>query len=145
MTNVWKTDLATGVDKQITFDTESMAYPVWSPDGQWIAFEMRRGEDSFLSVMDRNGGQFTQLTAEPGHAWPHSWSPDGDQIAFAGLRDGAWNVWRISRSSREQKRLTNYRSLSSFVRYSAWSPRGTPIVFEYSETRGNIFLAELRR
>ena len=145
VTNVWKTDLATGVDKQITFDTESMAYPVWSPDGQWIAFEMRRGEDSFLSVMDRNGGQFTQLTAEPGHAWPHSWSPDGDQIAFAGLRDGAWNVWRISRSSREQKRLTNYRSLSSFVRYSAWSPRGTPIVFEYSETRGNIFLAELRR
>jgi Tol biopolymer transport system component len=91
----------------------------------------------------RDGGPYTPLVEAPGHAWPFSWSPDGDKVLFAGLRDGAWNVWWVSRSTRREKRLTGYRSFRSYVRYPAWSPRGNQIVYEYGETRGNIYLLDL--
>jgi hypothetical protein len=49
-------------------------------------------------------------------SWTHSWSLDGDKIAFAGFRNGAWNVWWVSRSTKQQKQFTNYTRLNSFVR-----------------------------
>ena len=83
------------------------------------------------------------MTFDRGQSWPYSWSPDGDKIAFAGSRNGYWNVRWVSRSSKEQKQLTNYGKLNSFVRYPAWSPKGDRIVFEYGETAGNIWEIDL--
>jgi Tol biopolymer transport system component/DNA-binding winged helix-turn-helix (wHTH) protein len=141
--NIWKMALDTKQAVQLTFDKETMNFPSWSRDGEWIAFETWRGEDSFLSIMDRNGQRYTRLVEQPGHAWPYSWSPDGQRIAFAGMRDAAWNIWWVSRSDHSEKKLTDYKSLRSFVRYPAWSPNGDRIVYEFAETKGNIFLADL--
>ncbi|MGI8469338.1 MAG: TolB family protein [Pyrinomonadaceae bacterium] len=68
----------------------------------------------------------------------HGWSPDDNKILFAGQRDGFWNVWWVSRSTKKEQRLTDYKKLNSFARYPAWSPLGNQIVYEYSETTGNI-------
>jgi len=133
-----------GDAKQLTFDNELMGFPSWSPDGQWLAFEMKRGEDTHIVIMPSNGGPITQLTFAKGQSWSHSWSPDGDKIAFAGFRNGTWNVWWVSRSTKQQKQLTSYTKLNSFVRYPAWSPLGDKIVYEYTETTGNIWLMELK-
>jgi Tol biopolymer transport system component len=94
--------------------------------------------------MSGSGGPPTQLTFDRGQSWLHSWSPDGDKIAFAGFRDGYWNVWWVSRTSKIQKRLTNYSKLNAYVRHPEWSPLGNQIVYEYSETTGNIWLVELK-
>jgi Tol biopolymer transport system component len=88
-----------------------------------------------------NGGQPTQLTFDKGKSWPHSFSPDGDKIVFAGQRDGVWNIYSISISSKIQKRLTNYAKLNAFVRYPSWSRN--QIVYEYAETTGNLWMLEL--
>ncbi len=141
--NIWKRSVETGKLTQLTFDRESMGFPCWSPDAKWIAFEVRRGDSTYLAVMRKDGGEYALLAAERGHSWPFSWSPGGDRIALAGFRDGAWNVWWISRSTRQEKRLTDYRSLRSYVRYPAWSPKGDQIVYEFAETKGNIFLVDL--
>jgi Tol biopolymer transport system component len=141
--NIRKMDLSTKKTTQLTFDKEGMGFPRWSPDGQWIAFETWRGEDSFLTIMDRQGQRQKQLTREPGHSWPYSWSPDGRRIAFAGLRDGAWNLFWISIDDQSQQKLTGYTSLRSFVRYPAWSPSGDQIIYEFAETKANIFVAQL--
>jgi Tol biopolymer transport system component len=84
------------------------------------------------------------LTSEAGDSWPHSWSPDGDKIAFAGRRGSVWNIYWVSRSTRQQKQLTNYTKINAFVRYPAWSPLGNQIVYEYNEVTGNIWTAELK-
>jgi Tol biopolymer transport system component/DNA-binding winged helix-turn-helix (wHTH) protein len=141
--NIAKMDLSTMKTTQLTFDKEAMSFPSWSRDGQWIAFETWRGEDSFLTVMDRQGGHMTQLTHEPGHSWAYSWSPDGHRIAFAGLRDGAWNLFTISVDGTSQQKLTSHTSLASFVRYPTWSPKGNQIIYEFAETKANIFVAQL--
>jgi len=140
--NIWKGSVATGKQTQLTFDNESMNFPCWSPDGKWIAFEVRRGESTQLGVMPKDGGARTLLTEGRGHSWPYSWSPDGGKILFAGVRDGVWNVWWISRATGQQKRLTDYRSLRSYVRYPSWGPSGDQIVYERGETKGNIYLLD---
>jgi TolB protein len=141
--NLWVTSLPSGSVRKLTHDREGAGFPAWSPDGRLIAYELTRGRNTYLATMDRNGGSQTQLHADPVHNWCHSWSPDGRKILFAAFRDGAWNLRWIDRSTREQKGLTDYRSLAGFVRYPAWSPRGDRIVFEYCVTRGNIYLIDL--
>ena len=141
--NVWKIDVATGGARQLTNDRAGAGFPVWSPDGKWIAYETVRGNDAFLSVMDRNGNHQTVLQTDPGQNWPNSWSPDNRKILFAAFRGGEWNLWWIDRQTREQRKLTNYSSLATYVRYPSWSPRGDSIVFEHSTTRGNVFLVDL--
>jgi Tol biopolymer transport system component len=76
-----------------------------------------------------------------GKSWPHSFSPSGNEIVFAGQRDGIWNVYTISTKTKVQKQLTNYSKLNVFVRYPAWSTNR--IVYEYAETTGNIWILEL--
>jgi Tol biopolymer transport system component len=69
-----------------------------------------------------------------GKSWPHSFSPSGNEIVFAGQRDGIWNIYTISTKTKVQKQLTNYSKLNVFVRYPAWSTNR--IVYEYAETDG---------
>lgn len=142
--NIWKLALDGGAPRQLTFDKELMGWPSWSPDGRLLAFEMKRGDDTHIGVMPSDGGEATQLTFERGQAWPHSWSPDGDKIAFAGFRNGVWNIWWVSLKDKTQKQLTNFDKLNAYVRYPAWSPLGTQIVFEYAEMTGNIWMMELK-
>ena len=142
--NMWIADLAGGVPKQLTFSqTDRMGFPCWSPDGQFLAFLAQHGEDGYIMVMPAGGGPVTQLTFE-GENFVNSWSPDGNRLAFAGERDGIWNIYWISRGTREQKQLTNYTKLNAFVRYPEWSPVGNQIVYEHAETTGNIWLMELK-
>ena len=142
--NVWKATLDTGALKQLTFDPEMMGFPTWSPDGSLLAVEIKRGDDRHLAVLPSDGGAAQQLTFARGQSWPGGWSPDGDKIAFAGQRDGVWNVWWVSRSTKQQQRVTGYTAPNSYVRYPAWSPRGNQIVYEYAETRGNVWLLDLK-
>jgi serine/threonine protein kinase len=142
--NLWTAKVPDGQPKQLTFDKEFMGFPSWSPDGQWLAFEIGRGDDNYLAIMPSSGGEVIQLVPDHGLSWPHSWSADGDKIAFAGRRDGIWNIYWVSRSTKQNKQLTNYSKLNAFVRYPAWSPLGNQIIYEYNELRGNIWLMELK-
>jgi Tol biopolymer transport system component len=130
-----------GSPKQIT---DFGSYPSWSPDGKHIAYEIRRGGDIHIVLIPSQGGTPTQLTFDPGQRFASSFSPDGDKIAFAGERNGVSNVYWISRTSRKQMQLTNYTTRSAYVRYAAWSPSGDQIVYERSETSGDIWLAEIK-
>ncbi|HKY42636.1 MAG TPA: protein kinase [Pyrinomonadaceae bacterium] len=140
--NVWVAGVHDGQRKQLTFDAEMAGFPCWSTDGQWIAYEQKRGRDDYLMLIPSKGGQPIQLTFDKGKSWPHSFSPDDEEIAFAGQRDGIWNIYTISISTKVQKQLTNYLQMNSFVRYPTWS--SNRIVYEYAETTGNIWMLELK-
>jgi eukaryotic-like serine/threonine-protein kinase len=142
--NMWITLLGRSEPRQLTFsEKDRTGFPCWSRDGQFLAYLSQHGEHGYLMVMPASGGVPTQLTFE-GQSFVYSWSPDGDKLAFAGERNGIWNVYWISRSTKVQKQLTNYVKLNAFVRYPEWSPLGNQIVYEYAETTGNIWLAELK-
>jgi TolB protein len=141
---VWIVSLEDKNPVQLTFDQEFAGFPCWSPDGKVIAYQMKRGDDANIMVVSSDGGEPTQLTFDRGRRWPFTFAPDGDHIVFAGENDGVWNVFWVSRSTKQQKQLTNYTKLNAYVRYPAWSPLGNQIVYEYAETKGNIWLMELK-
>ena len=58
--------------------------PVWSPDGQHIAFMGLRPNFNQIVVMDPDGTDQNQLTTEPEGAKYPEWSPDGTTILFTG-------------------------------------------------------------
>jgi Tol biopolymer transport system component len=144
VTNVWTMPVSGGEAQQITFDEEWAAYPCWSPDGKHLAYEFRRGKDIHIAVIPSQGGTPKQLTFDPGLSYVSSFSPDGDKIAFAGERNGIWNVFWVSRIDKKQLQLTSYTARNSYVRYPTWSPRGDQIVYEYAETIGDVWLAEIK-
>ncbi|HZE69159.1 MAG TPA: protein kinase [Pyrinomonadaceae bacterium] len=144
ITNVWVASIEGQKPVQLTFDEEFAGFPCWSPDGRFIAYQIKRSDDAYVMIIPSAGSEPTQLIFDHGRSWPYSFSPDGDHIAFAGERDGIWNVYWVSRSTKQQKPLTNYTKRNAYVRYPAWSPLGDQIVYEYAETTGNIWSMELK-
>jgi len=142
--NIWTAPVSGGQPKQLTFDKELAGFACWSPDGKFLAYQLKRGDDAYVMLIPSEGGEPVQLTSGHGRSWPYGFSPDGDKIVFAGDRGGLWNVWWVSRSTKQQKQLTNYTKPNSFVRYPSWSSLGNQIAYEYAETSGNIWLMELK-
>lgn len=142
--NMWMLNTTGGDPVQLTFDEELAGFPAWSPDGKWIAFQIKRGTDTHVALIGKDGGAVTQLTSEPGQSWVYDWAPDNDEILFAGQRAGIWNIYAVSRSTRKIRKLTDFDSIRSYVRYPAWSPRNDRIAYEYAETRGNVWMSDLK-
>jgi Tol biopolymer transport system component/DNA-binding winged helix-turn-helix (wHTH) protein len=142
--NVWTEPVDGGPAKQLTFDKEFIGFPIWAPDGKSIVAEMRHSGSTQIVWIPSGGGTPIQLTNDPGESWPRDWSPDGDKIVFAGLRNGVWNIYWVSRRTRAEKQITHYAKPNAFVRYPGWSPRGDQIVFEFTETTGNIWLMRVK-
>lgn len=118
-----------------------MGFPAWSPDGRWLAFQHKRGEnDTQVRLVDANSGELEPLPDLPGQNWPYGFSPDGDKITFAALRGGIWSLRWISRQTGEEALLLEARQLGEYLRYPTWSPRGDLLIYEYSRTDGNLFL-----
>jgi len=78
------------------------------------------------------------LTSGRGQSFLHTWAPDNDRIAFAGQRDGVWNLYTVSRSTRAMTQVTFFKSSTGYVRYPAWSSTGSRIVFERARDRGEL-------
>ena len=120
-----------------------LGFPCWSPDGRWLAFQHKRGEDDTQIVtLQVDDGAVTTLPELAGQNWPYSISPDGDRIAFAALRDGTWSLRWISRQTGREQLLTTIDQLGDYARYPAWSPTGDRLVYEHASTDGNLFLLE---
>lgn len=132
-----------GPPRQITFDREGASYPIVSDDGQWIAYNVRRGDTAQIGITDRYGGHQEVLTDDPGLNWPYSFSVDNRRVAYAAYLNGVWNIWWIDRMTRERKQLTHYTAYGSFVRSPTWRPGTEEIVYEGSQVKGNLYLLNL--
>jgi Tol biopolymer transport system component len=141
--NVWRQAIDGGPRKQVTFDSEAMSYPIWSPDGQSIVVEIKRGDHTHIGIVSKDGGPVELLVTERGQSWPFSWAPDNDRIAFAGSRDGVWNIYTISRKTKVVRQLTDFNSVEGYVRYPSWSHTREAIVFERAEQRGSLWTVKL--
>ncbi len=142
-TNIWVARMDGTDARPLTKDLELAGFPSWSPDSQYVAFEVKRGQHNHVAIVPRQGGPMKQLTFEETLDWPFSFSPDGDRIAFARYQNGYWNVFTVSRASGKTESWTQYRRLNGYVRYPAFAPRGNRIVYEYAETTGNVWLVDV--
>jgi dipeptidyl aminopeptidase/acylaminoacyl peptidase len=70
--------------RRLTWNKGSDQGPRWSPDGRWLAFLSKRGDDpAQLFRLPMDGGEAEPLTELPVAVRDFRWFPDGGRIAFA--------------------------------------------------------------
>jgi dipeptidyl aminopeptidase/acylaminoacyl peptidase len=104
-TDLWLVRTDGGASRALTTHEGSESNPAWSPDGTWIAFEARRGEDeeAQIYVLPLEGGEARRLTGVPTGAFGAKWFPDSTRVAFIS------RVWRDLDSWDAQKRRMKER------------------------------------
>lgn len=83
-TDLWTIPAAGGAARQLTSDKANDTAPAFSPDGRWVAFLSKRGDDeqNQIYVIAVDGGEAKRLTNVPVGAGAFKWFPDGKHIAF---------------------------------------------------------------
>lgn len=132
-----------GTLTQRTFEREGGSYPVWSPDGRWIAYQCNEGADTHVCVTSADDGERVQLTHEPGQSWVGGWKPDSDAVLFAAQRHAVWNVATVSRTTSRVQMVTHFTTPRGYVRYPRWDASQNRALFERSETTGRIWWVRL--
>jgi dipeptidyl aminopeptidase/acylaminoacyl peptidase len=70
---------------RLTHSEASESSPRWSPDGRYLSFLAKRGDDDEKAqvwLLDRAGGEARRLTEMPGGVNDFAWSPDASRLAL---------------------------------------------------------------
>src|SRR5689334_2878556 len=89
--DIWMAASSGGPARALTQHVEAEANPIFSPDGQWVAFASKRNGNWDIFATPASGGVARQLTWHSGNETPQGWSPDGRKVLFAGRRDSPNN------------------------------------------------------
>lgn len=113
--------------RQITRNAVDDEHPVWSPDGQQIAYSVIAPEDTDIRVMNADGTDGRVVMDGPGSDGGAVWSPDGKKLAFVRYDAPYLNVYTMDADGTNERRLT-YSRLGD--NGPSWSPDGQKIAFE---------------
>ncbi len=114
--------------------TDFCYLPAWSPDGKEIACstvspsrpDVREAMSSQVFAVDVESGKKRLLSGGVLDAVQPSWSPDGRRIAFWGLREGARDIFTVSRAGGDAVMVTQDDALDWDP---VWAPGGKWLYF----------------
>ncbi len=118
----------------ITFG-EVNRYPIWSADGERVAFQSDREGDRgiFWQRADGRGTVERLTTPEEGVAhFPDAFSPDGETLSFTAVGDGESAVWMVA--LQELEAAVFAEEPSALLGQSVFSPDGRWIAYQSNET-----------
>lgn len=137
--------------KRLTHNKLADKNPVWSPDGEMIAFTRNLSpvfqDPQFdIFIMDADGRNQRNLTKHPARDDDATWSPDGRHIAFTSSRSGRNEIHIADIFGGEVKQLTHRKvnnafgfkgiiadgfPIDGFAYEPCWSPDGKYIVYNH--------------
>jgi eukaryotic-like serine/threonine-protein kinase len=137
--NVWIYDLSeTKAIQRLTFEGRNR-FPVWSPDGQRVAFQSDREGDNAIFWRRADGtGPLERLTkAEPNTShMPASFSPHGDTLLFAMTSTSLPTLWTLSLPDRKTSRFDDVKSLTASA--AVFSPDGRWVVYPVEQSAASV-------
>jgi serine/threonine protein kinase/Tol biopolymer transport system component len=126
------------------FDVKSkpgatISTPVFSPDGNSLAFSFGGEGESGIYVKQFEGGEATKITGGWLDLSP-IWSPDGQRLVFTSNRGGGNKIWSVSYPNGEPVILCP-TNLPSGARLAAWNKDGSKLYFTLPGSLSTLELA----
>lgn len=120
---------------QLTTDPNDDMMPVFSPDGQKIAFASNRAGQWDIFITSIDGGPPVQVTNNPDPELHPSWSPDGKKLAYCrfGSLSNRWELWVIDLENPGIQHFLDYGL------FPEWCPNisRSKILFQRARQRGS--------
>jgi tricorn protease len=88
--DIWTVETIGGIARPVTMHEAHDIYPVFSPDGRWLAFTSNRHGSYDVYVVPVQGGKPRRLTFDSAADIVNGWTPDGKHILFASTRSTAF-------------------------------------------------------
>ena len=126
--------LGTSAPRPLTFGGVNR-YPIWSADGEHVAFQSDREGDLgiFWQREDGTGGLERLTTPEEGVAHiPDAFSPDGETLSFTAVGKDESAVWMLA--LQEQEATVFAAEPPALLGQSVFSPDGRWIAYQSNET-----------
>jgi Tol biopolymer transport system component/DNA-binding winged helix-turn-helix (wHTH) protein len=115
--------------------------PVFSPDGQKVAFLRSDGGAENIFVVPVSGGVARQITFENNRIQSHCWHSDGTHLIYASNRTGgAFQLWKIAESGGAPEHITSAGNGPSDV---VLARDGSRLAFAQTITDTNVWRLEL--
>jgi Tol biopolymer transport system component len=102
---VWVLPVNGGKPQQLTNDVRDDNSPIWSPDGEWIAFRSERGLQTDLWVMPASGGPAERITDDVAREQLIDWRPGTQELAYTTGKTSQ-TVWAHALSDGAERQLT---------------------------------------
>ena len=134
--DIYILDVARGTRTRLTVEGESNRWPIWTPDGNRMAFTSI-GDDSLYALYWKptDGSGPAEKLLEKSERWlfPHSWSPDGRVLSYYETEtttDGNKDLWVLPIDGEPQPFVvTPFREVSPI-----FSPDGQWIAYVSTES-----------
>ena len=124
--DIWKYDLARGAPLPIAEGVGNDSNPLWSPDGEWIAY---RRSDGLYRVRDALGAASELILAGLGAMTPNCWTPDGETLIFTQERPSRQTGGDIVAVNINTKETRTLLGSASGERQASLSPDGRRLAF----------------
>jgi DNA-binding winged helix-turn-helix (wHTH) protein/Tol biopolymer transport system component len=125
--DVWLVDPMDGALSRLTFEAFNIE-PVWSPDGEWVAFASNRTGAFNVHRRRADGSAPPELLMPSArHQHPVSWSPDGRELLFGEIApETGFDVWVLDLATRRTRPLLR---APGHELYPAFSPDGRWVAY----------------
>jgi serine/threonine-protein kinase len=128
----------TGALRRLTFEGHSR-FPVWSGNGQFVAFQSDRDGDSAIFMQRADGSapaeRLTKPEAGVSHL-PESWSPDGKTLLFSAKKGATYSLWSLSIADKKMASFASVQSTDSID--ATFSPDGRWVAYTWFDRPGNL-------
>ena len=126
--DIWTVPIAGGAATRLTVHPANDSHPVWSRDGQYLAFSSDRHGADNVFIMGRDGRDVRRLTFADRPEIPTDFSPDGEWIYFQARREADVGreprIYKVPATGGQSSRALDCYGTDARV-----SPDGTQLAF----------------
>jgi dipeptidyl aminopeptidase/acylaminoacyl peptidase len=118
--HIWRVNADGAASARLTEGADGESSPRWSPDGKWIAFLARRGDDEAAQVylLATTGGEGRRLTRHETRVSNITWSPESSHLYFV-----AADPKTAEQKAREKARDDVYAFDEAYQQEHLWKVR----------------------
>ncbi len=132
--DLWIYDIARNVGTRFTFGPANETSPVWSPDGQWIAYaSTRKGYEDIYRKAVAGSSEEELLVESKINKEPALWSPDGRFLVYVeNTKDTKADILLLPMDGERKPRV--FLRTPFFEYAAAFSPDGRWLVYGSDES-----------